>query len=54
MGKNRAKQFISHSNIHIDLSGAENLKGFGDLVIENGHLEVEDSQSGVKSQGKLL
>ena len=51
---NGAKRFVLRSNIHIELSGAENLKGFDHLVMENEHLQVEDSESSPRSQCNLL
>ena len=39
---NGTKRFVSRSSIHLDVSGAENLKGFDHLVMENDLSEVED------------
>ena len=39
---NGAKRFVLRSNVHIELSGAENLKGFEHLMMENEALEVDD------------
>ena len=36
------KLFLYRSNTNLDTSLGENLKGFDHLVMENGHLEVED------------
>ena len=52
--KNHHKQMLQRSRANPYLGGGENLKGFGHLVMENEHLQVEDSESSPRSQCNLL
>ena len=40
--QNHRKQTLQPSRPNTQLAGAENLKGFGHLVMENEYLQVED------------
>ena len=42
LSQNHQKRLFQRSRPNTQLAGAENLKGFGQLVMENEYMEVED------------